>query len=88
MRASSPLPASLTGMFWKFGVNDEIWVATMGDVGLGLRMYDDLIIPMIDGGDEFCGMRLCQVELDSKILWVVLIYRALRNRFGKLLINH
>ena len=50
-------------------------------------MYDDLISPMTDGGDEVCGMRLCQADLDSTSLWVVLIYWDLRNRFGKLLIN-
>ena len=50
-------------------------------------MYDDLISPMTDGGDEVCGIMLCQVELYLTILWVVLICWALRNRFGKSLIN-
>ena len=60
------------------------------DVRSGVRVYDDLISPITNGGDEtwlVCGMRLCQEELDSTSLWVVLIYWALRNRFGKSLIN-
>ena len=73
--------------FWNVGVNDEMWVATTVDVGSGLRMYDDLISSMIDGGDEVCGIMLCRVELYLTIFWVVLICWALRNRFGKLLIN-
>ena len=46
------------------------------DVGSGLQMYDDLISPMIDGGDEnwsVHGARLFQEELDSISLWVVAI---------------
>ena len=60
------------------------------DVGSGLRMYDDLISPMTDGGDEtwlVCGMRFCRANLDSTSLWVVVIYWALRNRVGRLLID-
>ena len=72
-RSSSPLPASLTGRFWKVVVNDEMWVATTVDVKLGLRMYDDLISPMTDGGDEVCEMRLFWVDLDLISLWVVVI---------------
>ena len=67
-----------------------MWVATTVDVGLGLRMYDDLISPMTDGGDEtwsIFGMRICRVDLDSTTLWAVLICWDLRNIFDKLLIN-
>ena len=69
---------------------DEIWVATTMVVGSGLRMYDDLMIPITDGGDEPWldhGMRFFREYLDLTSLWVALIYWALRNRFGKLLIN-
>ena len=51
-------------------------------------MYDDLISPTTDGGDEVCGIIVCRVELYLTILWVVLICWALRNRFGKSLINY
>ena len=39
-----------------------MWVVTTVDVKSGLRTYDDLMIPMTDGGDEnwvICGMSLC-----------------------------
>ena len=68
-----------------------MWAVTMVDVGSGLRMYDDLISTITDGGDETClvrGVLLCREELDSTSLWVVVIYWDLRNRFGRLLINH
>ena len=71
-------------------MNDEMWVAAMVDIRSGLRTYDDLMIPMTDGGDEtwvIYRMSLCQAELDSTSLWVVLICWASRNRFGKSLIN-
>ena len=80
----------LTRWFWKVGIMDEIWVVTTVVVGLGLRMYDDLMIPITYGGDEPWsdrGMRFCWEDLDLTSLWVVLIYWDLRNRFGKLLIN-
>ena len=89
-RASGPLSSTLSSRFWNDGVNDEVWVTTMVDVGSGLQMYDDLMIPITDGGDEtwvVCGMRLCRAEFDSTILWVVLISWDLRNRFVKSLIN-
>ena len=89
-RASGPLSSTLAGQFWNFGVNDEVWVVTMVDAGSGFRTYDYLMIPMTDGGDEtwvICGVILCQVELDSTSLWVVLICCALSNRFGNSLIN-
>ena len=89
-RASGPLSSTLAGRFWNVGVNDEVWVATMVDVGSRLRTYDDLMIPMTDGGDEtwvICGVSLCWVDLDSTSLWVVLICWDLGKRFGKSLIN-
>ena len=67
-------------------MNDEMWVAIMVDVRSGLRMYNDLMIPITDGGDEtwvVCGMSLFRLELDSTSLWMVLICWDLRNRFGK-----
>ena len=39
-------------------------------------MYDDLISPITDGGDETWsvhGVRLCREELESTSLWVVVI---------------
>ena len=62
-------------------------MVTTADVRSGLRVYDDLISPMTDGGDEVCGMRICQQDFDSTSFWVVFIYWDLRNRFGRLLIN-
>ena len=75
-RASNPLSASVTGMFWKVGVNDEIWVAITVDVGSRLRMNDDLISPTTVGGDTWSvyGVRICRTELDSTSLWVVVIF--------------
>ena len=61
-----------------------------GGCRIGLQMYDDLMIPITDGGDgtwALCGMSLCREELDSTSLWVVLICWDLRNSFGKSLIN-
>ena len=68
-RASGSLSSTLAGRFWNVGVNDEVWVATTVDVGSRLRTYDDLMIPMTDGGDEtwvIFGVRLCRAELDLK----------------------
>ena len=71
-------------------MNDEIWDATTMVVLLGFRMYADLISHTTFGGGEtwsVCRVRLCQAELNSVSLCVVLICWALRNRFGSLLIN-
>ena len=71
-------------------MNDEIWVATTLEVLSGFRMYKDLISPTTFSGGEtwlVCEVRIFRVELDSMSLWVVLIFWALRNRFGNLLIN-
>ena len=71
-------------------MNDEIWAATTADVLSGFRMNEDLISTMTFGCGEtwlVCGERIPREELNSMSLWVVLIYWALRNSCGNLLIN-
>ena len=71
-------------------MNDEMWDVTTVDVGSRFRTYDNLMIPMTDGGDEtwvIRGVRLCQAKIDSTSLWVVLICWDFMKRFGKSLIN-